>query len=76
MRKIYGFIEKNPENWGDIFEDDDKSPEVLISSACHVYITEKGEMAIGFDMSLGITKRQMNTMLSDYCSSPKVIEVV
>lgn len=76
MKQVYGFKSNNPEDWGDIFEDDDKTPEVLISSACHVYYNEKGECIIGFDMSLGLSKKTMKELFSNYCSSPKIFSVL
>lgn len=76
MKHIYGFISEDPEVWGDIFEDEDKSPEVLISSACHLYYDEKGRSIVGFDVSLGLPKKTMDSLLKNYCKNPKVIKAL
>lgn len=76
MKQVYGFIPESIEDWGDIFEDDDKTPESLISSACHVYHKSDGTPVIGFDVSLNIEKNEMNQMLKEFCKKPKLIKVL
>lgn len=76
MKQVYGFKAENPADWGDIFEDDDKTPEVLISSACHIYYSEEGECIVGFDMSLGLPRKTMKDLLKNHCSSPKLFSVL
>lgn len=76
MKEIYGFKVKDDEEWGDIFYDEDESPEKLISSACHMYHDLEGNRFIGFDLSLDIPKKEMKELLSKYSKKNSVRKVL
>lgn len=76
MKRIYGFKVENPEEWGDVFENEAKSPEVLISAACHMYYDMDGNVYIGFDSSLGMSRGKMDELLSPYTKKPALRKVI
>lgn len=66
MKQIYGFKVLDEDFWGDVFDNQENSPEEIISSACHMYYGFEGDRYIGFDMSLGLTKKEMKELLKEY----------
>lgn len=76
MKQIYGFKIEVPDEWSDVFDDEFKSPEYLISSACHIYYDISGESYIGFDVSLGLELDEMNDSLAPYCKKPGFYKVL
>lgn len=63
MRQIYGFKVDCPEEWGDVFCEDNRCPEEVISSACHMYYDGAGGTYIGFDLGLGMPIQEMKDCL-------------
>ena len=63
MKQIYGFKTVEDDPWGDVFDHQDHTPEDIISSACHIYYDLDGNSYVGFDMSLGLSKKEMKTLL-------------
>jgi hypothetical protein len=76
MKQIYGFKVENPEDWSDVFEDETRSPEHKISSACHIYYDINGEMYIGFDLALGLGHEEMKTSLSSFSQKSAIRKVL
>jgi hypothetical protein len=76
MKQIYGFKVENPDDWSDVFDDETRSPEVLISSACHMYYDIDGCLYIGFDVSLGLSRSKMNDFLNPYTKKPALRKVL
>jgi hypothetical protein len=76
MKQIYGFKIENQEDWSDVFDDETKSPEYLISSACHIYYDVDGNSFIGFDMSLGLSRGKMDEFLQPYCKKSTLKKVL
>jgi hypothetical protein len=76
MKQIYGFKIENLEDWSDVFENEAKSPEYLISSACHIYYDTDGNSYVGFDMALGLGRGEMNAFLAPYCENPGLKKVL
>jgi hypothetical protein len=66
MKQIYGFKIENPNEWSDVFDDETRSPEYLISSACHMYYGIDGDAYIGFDVSLGLGRKKMEEDLAPF----------
>lgn len=76
MKQIYGFKVDNVDDWSDVFDDESRSPEYLISSACHMYYDIDGNMYIGFDMSLGLSRGKMDDYLAPYTKKPSLRKVL
>jgi hypothetical protein len=76
MKQIYGFKIEEPHEWSDVFEDETRSPEYLISSACHIYYDTDGNQYIGFDMTLNLSYDEMNDFLLPYCKKPALKKVL
>jgi len=76
MKRIYGFLVENSDEWGDIFYNEKNSPEMLISSACHTYFDIDGNTYIGFDMTLGMSQKEMDNLLSKYSENLKIFKVL
>lgn len=81
MKRIFGFI--IPESfyddlpiWSDVFEDERRSPEFIISPACHIYYDIDGTRFIGFDLVLGIPKEEMIELLRPHSNSLGVYKVL
>lgn len=76
MKQVYGFKVLDDDFWGDVFDEESNSPEELISSACHMYYNANGDRYIGFDMSLGLTKKEMKLLLKNYGKKIGVYKVL
>lgn len=76
MKRIYGFLVENLENWGDVFSNEENSPENTISAACHTYYDLDGNTYIGFDMVLGMSQSEMDELLSKYSSKLHIFKVL
>jgi len=76
MKQVYGFKVLEDDFWGDVFDDQSNSPEDIISSACHMYYDLEGNRYIGFDMSLGLTKKEMKSLLTTHSKKIGVHKVL
>jgi hypothetical protein len=76
MKRIYGFLIENIDDWGDVFSSEKNSPEFLISSACHTYFDLEGNTYIGFDMSLGMSQEEMDNLLLKHSSRLSIFRVL
>jgi hypothetical protein len=76
MKRIYGFLVENLEDWGDVFSNEENSPENVISSACHVYFDLDGNTYIGFDMVLGMPQFEMDALLLKHSKKLSIFKVL
>jgi hypothetical protein len=76
MKQIYGFKVENPDEWSDVFEDEARSPEYNISSACHTYHDINGDVYIGFDLVLGLEKEKMDQDLLPFSKKLSIRRVL
>jgi len=76
MKQIYGFKVENPDEWSDVFEDESRSPEYNISSACHTYYDINGDVYIGFDLVLGLEKEKMDQDLLPFSKKLSIRRVL
>lgn len=78
--RIYGI--KLPSKLTYVHEDDYDSceeeyttinPEKQYSSACHLYVNDKGSQFVGFELSLGLSEDEMRLLLGKNGKIYKVI---